>query len=782
MLVEIANVSNLPLKFEIKFPNELDIELEQWADVGEPTELEIRQNSIIDQRIFEFEPRSGDLKPGETMILRLSYSYNCLDFGGEHMVPITMKLDKGKQLQLFLKGRTLPRGFARLFTPAVTHFFSPTRIGHEAPPIQTIQLRNPSDVDVEYRIDTTPLLELQTTHYDFPILRVGDPNLVDADHFMEGYIAAGSWISLPFVFQPLEIATYNVALDVQYRGANGEPCAVSTATTASTDSSGMAAEVAVTQLLLEGRGYDPSPKQQEETNDNEHLQELSAEERLAVAASNLATRPKAEDSAFVELDEFRKEAEEFNYPKVQTLLWPGVLARLSVDRIDYGCVPSGCVVYRSTVVRNLVSNGAEIEFEWDREHPLISSGVLKMYPAQGRIKPGSIAVCKMTLKPGYDSEIVDTDVSCRVALLADPNGGRRGGKRRRGSTAASRRSGVNGGGSVASSIEGGGRGVTASSHTSVVRRTTAASRGGRPEQQETGFGGGSIAGSTAGSTRQGGGRTGSAQSTTTEGGMNNSPSMLLFAHVKAHVMRPGKCEPRIENECKYRHLRRKLTVLFLLFTFFFKDVYRNVHKDERNAINKFYIPTKVTPTAAGGAGGAGGGAELERSLLNPEENTGTTEAQEAMKLLAKSVMEHLVDDIMDDPFVKHLVDDMPPSKTPFFVQLNEKVLAGGEYGNLGQAGEEGGSEGKDESTKTEDEEMNDVVGELGGGRRKMNADDQSTLLQQSETQELLSRIMENTFFNLISEVAHGEINLNVEPRRMVIPEEKTGREGSMAEL
>ena len=70
VLLEISNVTNLPLRFQVKFPNELDIELEQWADVGEPTELEIRQNSIIDQRLFEFEPRRGELKAGETMVLR----------------------------------------------------------------------------------------------------------------------------------------------------------------------------------------------------------------------------------------------------------------------------------------------------------------------------------------------------------------------------------------------------------------------------------------------------------------------------------------------------------------------------------------------------------------------------------------------------------------------------------------------------------------------------------------------------------------------------------------
>jgi hypothetical protein len=141
VLLEVANVSNLPVRFRFKFPNELDIELEQWADVGEPTELQLRQNSIIDQRLFELEPRSGELSPGETVILRLSYSYNCLDFGGDHVVPITMKLDKGKQLKLWLRGRTLPRGYGRLFLPSpLVTSLKPTRIGHEAPPTQMVQV------------------------------------------------------------------------------------------------------------------------------------------------------------------------------------------------------------------------------------------------------------------------------------------------------------------------------------------------------------------------------------------------------------------------------------------------------------------------------------------------------------------------------------------------------------------------------------------------------------------------------------------------------------------
>ena len=217
VLLEVSNVSHLPLRFAFKFPNELDIELEQWADVGEPTELELRQNSIIDQRLFELEPRKGNLGPGERMILRLSYSYNCLDFGGEHIVPITMKVDKGKQLRLWLRGRTLPRGFGRLFLPSPTvTTLKPTPIGHQSPPSQAVQIRNPSDVDIEYRIDTSPLQTLRRDNYDFPVIRVTDEGSMDEGGFIEGFIPGGSMAYLPLTFQPLEAKMYNVSLAVSY--------------------------------------------------------------------------------------------------------------------------------------------------------------------------------------------------------------------------------------------------------------------------------------------------------------------------------------------------------------------------------------------------------------------------------------------------------------------------------------------------------------------------------------------------------------------------------------
>jgi len=212
--------------------------------------------------------------------------------------------------------------------------------------------------------------------------------------------------------------------------------------------------------------------------------------------------------------------------------------------------------------------------------------------------------------------------------------------------------------------------------------------------------------------------------------------MLLFAHVHVDIMRP--------------------------------DIYRSVHSNKRNAIGRFYIPKR---NEKDGNGGRVRGLldEFNEAQMNPEdvEHRVQSTSTAAVKMLAKSVMEKLVDDIMDDPFVKHLVGEMPPAKTPFFVQLNEKVKRSDPDNAINYGGDLG--ETKHESTKMEeDDESLDILGELDRG--SMDDKDKNKLLQNTETQELLSRIMENTFFNLISEVAHGEINLNVEPRRMVLPD------------
>jgi hypothetical protein len=77
LLVQLHNPGLLAVTFSVHFPNERDIEMEQWATEGETTVEDLRQNDIIDRlQLFEVWPRYGQLQPGESVTLRLAYNYS----------------------------------------------------------------------------------------------------------------------------------------------------------------------------------------------------------------------------------------------------------------------------------------------------------------------------------------------------------------------------------------------------------------------------------------------------------------------------------------------------------------------------------------------------------------------------------------------------------------------------------------------------------------------------------------------------------------------------------
>lgn len=46
----------------IKFPEDLEVALEQWADTGDPSKEERWQHAISDRGLFSVEPRYGNIK------------------------------------------------------------------------------------------------------------------------------------------------------------------------------------------------------------------------------------------------------------------------------------------------------------------------------------------------------------------------------------------------------------------------------------------------------------------------------------------------------------------------------------------------------------------------------------------------------------------------------------------------------------------------------------------------------------------------------------------------
>ena len=714
VLLSFKNASKLPLDFAFKMPNESDVEIEQWADAGEPTEDELRQNSIVDSRLFEIEPKSGSLGEGETATVRLSYQYASTDFGGDHCIPVLFKLAKGKQVRIWLRGRTLPPSQARLYAPVAEKVqLRPVAIGHASPPVQTVTVRNPSDCDVEYTLSLDALTALQAANYDFPVFRCP---LADAEGTVHGFIDRGSVANIPFVFQPLEAREYTVRLPITYQGAHGEPCATGVAFGAGCREPSTSEE-AVLSLTLAARGYHPTPRAAVGADEarglepvsSEHALALDSEEHLArvrAAAVRAHDREKAAMSAGARAEAARamhgEDAPEFGPPAQQELVWDGMIAKLSVDRLDFGAVPAGSLTNVVTTIRNTSqARGMSLEFAWDRDHPAVSSGTLKVYPRSGKIPPGGAIVCKWSLSTSTEDtpQVLDVDVRCFVSGTVEekPRRGRGG---RAGSTRRSTASRAGSKLTRASSPTG-----SVLSRTSVADRSTAASRGGLMESSVS-IRSQSRRPETGGSSATGGGRSGSRlgslqQPSGADGDV--AATCLLFASIIGEIV-----------DAK---------------------TYRETHR-ERGGMDRFFTP-RLPPKQGEGP------APPRRVIAN---------AGEDMRSLAANIMEQLVDDVIADPALEHLMEGIPPPPPPYFVQLSGSTTP-----RMNGAGTLGSAAAVDPS-------------------------DRKQTMQDTESQELIARIMENTIFNLVQDVAVGDFDLAETPRRFVKVEDSPARVGSQKEV
>lgn len=106
--MQVRNNGHLTSSFSIHMANEKELELEAWCSEDDPSEETNKIISILEElKNFTFEPRSAVLQPGESVAIKLSYSFTSLKYGGFHSIPVFLKVDQGKQVYLDLIGQTL---------------------------------------------------------------------------------------------------------------------------------------------------------------------------------------------------------------------------------------------------------------------------------------------------------------------------------------------------------------------------------------------------------------------------------------------------------------------------------------------------------------------------------------------------------------------------------------------------------------------------------------------------------------------------------------------------
>ena len=73
IILTVKNVGGVPADWRFKMPNDSDIEVEAWADPGEPTPEQAFERHILASKIFVIEQKSGTLQPGEQMDCSVLY-------------------------------------------------------------------------------------------------------------------------------------------------------------------------------------------------------------------------------------------------------------------------------------------------------------------------------------------------------------------------------------------------------------------------------------------------------------------------------------------------------------------------------------------------------------------------------------------------------------------------------------------------------------------------------------------------------------------------------------
>lgn len=150
------------------------------------------------QQCFDIEPREGTIKPGDTLSLVFSYSH---DSEGHEELPILLKLSRGREVMLNLRGMTVRSGVAYPQIAHSSHTLHPVVIGSDSPPIQYYELYNGGDSLMSYEVITDSLFQLTRDNYGCDIMKCLQPT---------GRVQPHSIAQIPLLFSPLEAKTYAV--------------------------------------------------------------------------------------------------------------------------------------------------------------------------------------------------------------------------------------------------------------------------------------------------------------------------------------------------------------------------------------------------------------------------------------------------------------------------------------------------------------------------------------------------------------------------------------------
>ncbi|XP_056611820.1 cilia- and flagella-associated protein 65 isoform X1 [Triplophysa dalaica] len=202
ILLMFKNTGSIPVEWSFLFPEDQQIELENWAENGDFSPSELHLMKVQDHRLFSVSPRSGKLQPSHQRAVQFTYRH---DFVGTNRLPVLLKLSHGREILLNFIGVTVDKDRRYIHLPSNRHSFAPVGIGGFSPPTQVYELYNAGALPLRYHIDTTPLQQLMEENFSHPVLQCLNP---------DGELEPGHTAFVEWIFSPLEARTYSVDLPI----------------------------------------------------------------------------------------------------------------------------------------------------------------------------------------------------------------------------------------------------------------------------------------------------------------------------------------------------------------------------------------------------------------------------------------------------------------------------------------------------------------------------------------------------------------------------------------
>ncbi|KAK4467542.1 hypothetical protein MN116_008893 [Schistosoma mekongi] len=212
----VENSTLVDVDFAFMFPEDLCIELPNWADSGHYKDTELQQLHIRNHALFDIQPRRCLLKPGDYSEITITYNHN---LSGCHRLPILWKINGGREIKLNMIGITLPlnQPYLQLFTNC-KYVFTPTPIGlgdYRLGYLFQMKLRNPTSRTLHFHISPLHWLvlneqndnELKKSITNEKCLQYNLPILYCVQN--EGFIKSNSLYALNWRFRPIEAKTYH---------------------------------------------------------------------------------------------------------------------------------------------------------------------------------------------------------------------------------------------------------------------------------------------------------------------------------------------------------------------------------------------------------------------------------------------------------------------------------------------------------------------------------------------------------------------------------------------